>query len=78
GDFSPKLYLSFEDLDTLRMELSPTGKETGHAGKSGYTVEDTAEKVTVTTEDLSIEIQKSPYRMEVHQADGTLLTSEYT
>lgn len=35
GEFTPKLYLSFEDLDTLRMELSPTGKETGHAGKTG-------------------------------------------
>ncbi|EAG4058805.1 carbohydrate-binding protein [Listeria monocytogenes] len=78
GEFTPKLYLSFEDLDTLRMELSPTGKETGHAGKTGYTVDDGADKVTVTTEDLRVEIQKSPYRMEVYQADGTLLTSEYT
>ncbi|WP_415751904.1 hypothetical protein [Listeria monocytogenes] len=57
GEFTPKLYLSFEDLDTLRMELSPTGKETGHAGKTGYTVDDGADKVTVTTEDLRVEIQ---------------------
>ncbi|GAB1497690.1 hypothetical protein VFC2061_14270 [Listeria monocytogenes] len=49
GDFSPKLYLSFEDLDTLRMELSPTGKETGHAGKIWIHCRRYGGKVTVTT-----------------------------
>ncbi|WP_099224565.1 TIM-barrel domain-containing protein [Listeria costaricensis] len=78
GTFSPKLYLSFKESDVLRTELSPTGNETGHGGISGYTLNDTADHTTITTDKLRVEIDKQPYRMEVYKADGTKLTEEYT
>ncbi|MDR0922614.1 MAG: DUF4968 domain-containing protein [Lactobacillales bacterium] len=77
NNFNPKVYLSFEDKDIFRVELSPTGNEKGHEGKAIYNLAETDSELTISTEKLKVVVQKNPYRMSVYKADGTLLTSEY-
>lgn len=76
GDFTPKLRLAFPSTDTLRVEFSPSGQGLNATGASAYTVTEDATDVRLTTSDLVVKVQKSPYRLSIYESDGTTLIVE--
>lgn len=78
GNFSPKLSLSFEADDVLRVQMSPNGMGTFESGLSNYSVSESSNEIVVSTSELQVKIQKEPYRMSIYEEDGkTLIAKEY-
>ncbi|NEE02489.1 TIM-barrel domain-containing protein [Phytoactinopolyspora halotolerans] len=78
GDFTPAIRFAFPSDDDVRTQISPTGNGLNISGQSGYTVADSANELRISTSELVLSIQKSPYRLSVYDGDGTtLITRQY-
>lgn len=78
GSFSPKINISFADLDVFRVQMSPKGSASFSSGLSNYDITDNASEIVISTSELQVKIQKNPYQMNVYEKDGsTLIAREY-
>jgi len=73
GNFNPKIRYAFPDLDRFHVQIAPKGTGLNISGKTGYTVSDSAATLTISTAQVQVKIQKSPYRVSVYKGDGTTL-----
>lgn len=78
GDFTPKVRFAFPRPDGYDVQIAPTGSGLSLSGPTGYTLTDGASQVTISTSELVLKIDKSPYRLSVYKGDGTtLITRQY-
>lgn len=78
GTFTPKLNLLFENSETVRLQLSPNGLGAFDSGQASFTVNETTNYYDVQTSDMTVRIQKDPFRMSIYKSDGTtLITQQY-
>lgn len=78
GDFTPKVRFAFPRLDGFDVQIAPTGAGLDLTGLSGYTVNDEPSRVTISTSELVLKVDKNPYRLSVYEGDGTtLVTRQY-
>ena len=78
GTLSPKLNISFEADDVFRVQLSPTGTATFDTGLSNYTLTNNPSHYLISTSELVLKVDKSPFRLSVYEEDGTtLITQQY-
>lgn len=78
GDFDPAVRFSFPTTDSFQSQIAPTGAGLDIAGSSDYLVTETSAEIRIATDDLVLEIQKSPYRLSVYEGNGTaLITRQY-
>jgi alpha-glucosidase (family GH31 glycosyl hydrolase) len=73
GDYAPRIRFAFPDTDSYRVEIAPTGSGLGISGSAAYTISDSSDTVTLSTSDLALKVQKSPYRLSIYEGDGTTL-----
>lgn len=73
----PKISISFPGEGYFRMQFEPLGSDQFATGLTNYTV-DTSESGTlwINGPGIKIKITMNPYRMQVFDGDGTLLTEE--
>lgn len=72
---TPKIRLALPTTDQMRVQVAPRGQGLSIAGSS-YTFAQTSTQVTLNTAALKIVVNKTPYRIEVRKADGTLITQQ--
>lgn len=78
GDFSPRVRFAFPRDGGFDVQVSPTGDGLDLTGSSGYTVEDRADELRISTGTVVLALTKQPYRLSVYEADGaTLITRQY-
>lgn len=78
GDFTPRIRFAMTGTTTFTTQIAPTGNGLDIAGTTAYAVADEGDQLTISTADLVLRVQKSPYRLSVYQGDGTtLLTQQY-
>lgn len=70
GSFQPAIRFAFPTPDSFRVQLAPSGRGLRISGQASYTVTDSADSLILATTALVLEIQKSPYRLQVFQRDG--------
>ncbi len=77
GSTTPRLRFGFPTADSFRMQFSPSGAALGAGSDpANYHVHDHANVLNISTADLVLSIQKSPYRLSVYRADGTTLVAQ--
>jgi alpha-glucosidase (family GH31 glycosyl hydrolase) len=78
GSFTPKVRFAFPRLDGFDVQIAPTGSGLTLGGISGYAISDTPSQLRISTTELVLAIDKSPYRLSVYKGDGTtLVTRQY-
>jgi alpha-glucosidase (family GH31 glycosyl hydrolase) len=75
---SPKLRICFPAPDCFQVELAPGGQNLAVSGQAVYALGDHGSYYRLTTSALTVQVQKSPYRLSVYEPDGvTPVASEY-
>lgn len=74
---SPKISFSFPGTGYFRMQAEPLGSNSFATGLSNYTVDQSNPNyIWINGPGIKIKITKNPYRMEVYDGNGYLLTQE--
>ncbi len=75
--FTPKLRLAFATPDSLRVQFSPTGLGLTSIESRNYTLSEQSDRLTLTTSELDVVIEKQPYRLRLHRrGDNTPTVQE--
>lgn len=78
GSFTPKVRIAFPTTDSFRLQLAPTGTGLNISGINSYSVANTSSTLTLSTTDLVLKVNKTPFRLAVYKGDGTtLITQQY-
>ena len=73
----PRISISFPGTGYFRMQFEPFGSDRFATGLSSYTVDQSgSDSIWINGPDIKIKIHKNPYRMEIYDGEGTLLTQE--
>ena len=73
----PKISISFPDDGYFRMQFEPFGSDNFSAGATDYSVDQSnSQYFWINGPGIKVKITKSPYRMEIYDEAGTLLTKE--
>lgn len=79
GSFTPKLGITFPEDNIVRFQLSPRGDADFEAGKTNYTVTESADEIVIATSSLRVTVTKSPYAVEIYDKEnGKMLTQNGT
>lgn len=74
---SPKLSISFPTEGCFRLQFEPFGSTSFETGLTDYTVDtSSADYVWINGPGIKLKVFKSPYKLEVYDSQGTLLTKE--
>jgi len=73
----PKISISFPGTGYFRMQFEPFGSESFATGERNFTVDSSnADYLWLNGPDIKLKIFKNPYRMEIYDGEGKLLTQE--
>lgn len=78
GSLKPLVKISFSSPSVFRLQLSLTGDVPRGTGAAVYSVNETSAFITLTTSNLTVQIQKTPWRLSVYDATSTNLILEET
>lgn len=77
GTLSPKISFSFPGEGYFRMQFEPLGSGTFAGGLTNYTVDNSSPAHTwIYGPDITLKINKSPYKLEVYDGASNMLTKE--
>ncbi|RJL32600.1 TIM-barrel domain-containing protein [Bailinhaonella thermotolerans] len=76
GDFTPRVRFAFPAPDRFRVQIAPAGEGLDIAGRPGHTVKDEGDAIVISTTELTLRIQKRPYRLSVIR-DGRVVLRQY-
>ncbi|PNT92529.1 hypothetical protein CDQ83_02885 [Clostridium thermosuccinogenes] len=78
GTLNPKISFSFPGSGYFRMQFEPLGNGTFSGGLANYTVDSSNPAyVLINGPDIKLKVFKTPYKLEVYDANNNLLTTEY-
>lgn len=77
ASIQPKISISFPGTGYFRMQFEPFGSDSFDTGVTDYTLDTTdPDHIWINGPDIKIKITRDPYRMQVYNGAGTLLTEE--
>jgi len=78
GSLNPLIKISFSSPSVFRLQMSLTGDVPRGTGSAVYSLSETSTLIMLKTDNLTVKIQKAPWRLSVYDATDTNLILEET